>query len=294
VPAASEVAVAVSLRQKVVVVTGASSGIGRDAALRFGSRGAHVVLAARRRDSLDEVRAGIESRGGRALSVPTDVAVQAEVERLAGATIEHFGRCDIWVNCAGFGMVAWFVDTTPVEMRRVWEVNAMGTFYGCQAALGPMLRQGRGHIINVSSLAGRFALPLNAAYAASKHAVNAIGQSLGRELVGSGIRVSTVMPSLTETAFFDAMISKLPGRGKSVVRAMPVGRVGEAIVNCALRPRDEVVVAPLGRWLIVLAEAIPPVFHTVARRYLAVRAGPFRPWLQVEVGDRADAKPDRG
>lgn len=267
-----------TLRHKVVVITGASSGIGRDAALRFAQRGAHVVIAARRAELLDEVKVQIEREGGRALAVPMDVTYRSQVEWLLGATLEHFGRADIWVNCAGLGMVAWFSDTTEAEFRRIFEVNAMGTFHGCQVALQQMYRQGAGHIINVSSLAGRFALPLNGAYAAAKHAVNAISQSVACELEGTPIRVSTVMPSLTDTPFFDAMVSKLPGRGASVVQAMPVGRVGEAIVRCALRPRDQVVVAPLGRWLIVLAEVCPPVFRLVARRYLQVRAGDARPW----------------
>ncbi|MBM3494672.1 MAG: SDR family oxidoreductase, partial [Armatimonadetes bacterium] len=269
-----------SLRHKVVVITGASSGIGRDAALRFAARGAYVVLAARRAGALEAVRTEAERAGARTLAVPTDVSSNDQVQRLLGATLEHFGRVDVWVNCAGFGMVAWFTETDEEQFRRVFEVNAMGTYYGCQAALSQMLRQGSGHIINVSSLAGRFALPLNSAYAASKHAVNAIGQSLGRELEGTGIRVSTVMPSLTETGFFAAMESKLPGRGRSVVKAMPVGRVGEAIVRCAVRPRDQVVIAPLGRWLIVLAEVCPPIFRFVARRYLQVRAGDARPWAE--------------
>lgn len=263
---------------KVVVVVGASSGIGRDVALRFADHGSHLVLAARRFERLAPLRDSILHAGGKALAVQTDVTIPDHTPRLAGATLEHFGRIDIWINCAGVGMVAWFTDTTEEEFRHIWEVNFMGTFHGCQAALPHMIRQGSGHIINVSSLAGRFALPLNAAYAASKHAVNALSQSLGRELQGSGIRVSAVMPSLTDTEFFEAMISKLPGRGRSVVRAMPVGRVSNAIVRCALRPHDQVVVAPLGRWLIVLAEAFPPIFNMVARRYLDVRAGTARPW----------------
>ncbi len=277
-----------SIAGKVVVVIGASSGIGRETALRFAHLGGHVVVAARRPDRLASLRDEIIHAGGKALAVPTDVTAPGQIERLLGATLEHFGRTDIWINCAGIGMVAWVTDTTDAEMRRIWEVNFMGTFHACQAALEQMMRQGSGHIINVSSLAGRFALPLNSAYAASKHAVNALSQSLGRELQGSGIRVSVIMPGLTDTEFFDAMVSKLPGRGRSVVSAMPVGRVAEAIVRCALRPRDQVIVAPLGRWLIVLAEAFPPIFNAVARRYLDVRAGAGRPWLDAEVGPAAE------
>jgi len=262
-----------SLRERVVVVTGASSGIGRDAATRFARRGAHVVLAARRPEPLQATRIEIEAGGGKALAVPTDVTVRDQVQFLLNATLEHFGRVDVWVNNAGYGMVALLEDTTSDEMRAIWETNFMGVLHGCQAALQQMRRQESGHIINVSSLAGRFALPLNFAYAATKHAVNALGQSLAMELEGSGIRVSTVMPGLTDTPFFDATVRKVPPGRKSVVRPAPVGVVGEAIVRCALRPRDLVVLAPLGRWSLILAEACPILYRTVARRYLRIRTG---------------------
>lgn len=262
-----------SLRNRVVVVTGASSGIGRDAAVRFAALGAHVALASRRPEPLGLVRERIEAMGCKALAVPTDVSQQPQVQRLLDATLEHFGRVDVWVNNAGSGMVAWFEQTTPDEMRSLWDVNFMGVFYGCQAALQQMRRQESGHIINVSSLAGRFALPLNSAYAATKHAVNALGQSLAMELEGTGIRVSTIMPGLTETGFFEAAVRKVGEGRRSMVRAAPVETVGKAIVRCAMHPRDQVVLAPLGRWLLALAEAAPPLYRAIARRYLKVRAG---------------------
>jgi NAD(P)-dependent dehydrogenase (short-subunit alcohol dehydrogenase family) len=260
------------LRDRVVVITGASSGIGRDCARRLASRGANVVLAARRRDVLEVVRDEITAGGGRAIAVQTDVTIRDDVQFLLNATLEHFGRADVWVNNAGYGMVARLEDTTPDEMRAIWETNFLGVLHGCQVALQQMRRQESGHIINVSSLAGRFALPLNFAYAATKHAVNALGQSLAMELEETDIRVSTIMPGLTDTSFFDATIRKIPAGRKSIVRPAPVGVVGEAIVRCALRPRDLVVIAPLGRWALVIADACPPVYRAIARRYLNVRA----------------------
>lgn len=260
-----------TLRNRVVVITGGSSGIGRDAALRFARHGAHVVVGARRRELLEEVRAEIEASGAKALAVVTNVADRSQVQRLLDATLEHFGRVDVWVNNAGYGMVAWVEQTTPEEMRALWEVNYMGVLHGCQVALQQMRRQESGHIINVSSLAGRFALPLNSAYAATKHAVNALSQSLGMELHGTGIYVSVIMPGLTDTPFFEATVNKVPGCGRRIVKAAPVGVVGQAIVRCAMRPREQVVLAPMGRWSLLLAEAIPPIFRAVARRYLEVR-----------------------
>lgn len=211
--------------------------------------------------------------GAQCLAVPADVANQADVERLVGATLEHFGRIDIWINNAGFGQVASFEETTPEEMERIWQVNTMGVFHGCRAVLPQMRRQGRGVIINVSSLAGRYALPLNSAYAATKHAVNALGQALGAELAGTGIRVCTVMPGLTDTAFFDAMVDKAAHTGGPVVSAAPASRVAEAIVACARRPRDTVVLAPGGRLLLALAEVFPGIYRTIARIYLRRRGG---------------------
>ncbi|MCX6358514.1 MAG: SDR family NAD(P)-dependent oxidoreductase [Armatimonadetes bacterium] len=259
------------LRGRTVVITGGSSGIGRACALEFGAAGCTVVISGRRPEPLAQTRAELEARGVRCLAVPTDVRSREQVYALRDAALAASGKLDIWVNNAGYGMVARFEELCAEDLEAIWRTNLMGSFHGCQAALEPMRRQGHGHIMNVSSLAGRYALPLNAAYAASKHALNALGQSLGAELEGSGIDVTTVMPGLTDTGFFAAMVDKVGPTGTHLVRAMPAEVVARAMVRCARRPRERVVFAPGGAATLALAEVFPIIFRTIARQYVKVR-----------------------
>src|SRR5438067_2899209 len=131
-----------SLKNKVVVITGASAGIGKVAAILFAKEGAHVVIAARRMDRLTALKAEIESGGAKCLAVETDVSERDHVQRLLDATLEHFGQVDVWINNAGSGIVGSMEQTTPEEMEKLMKINFMGTYYGCQAALQQMRRQG--------------------------------------------------------------------------------------------------------------------------------------------------------
>jgi NAD(P)-dependent dehydrogenase (short-subunit alcohol dehydrogenase family) len=188
------------LADKVVVVTGASSGIGRATAEAFARERCRVVLAARREERLNEVARRIEEGGGQALVVPTDVGHREQVERLVERAVERFGRVDVMVNNAGWGYYATVEETDEDDMRRLWQVNFMGTFYGVQAALAAMRRQGAGHIINVSSVVGRRGYPYHGAYAATKFAIIGLTESLRPELAGSGIVATAVLPVSTRTA----------------------------------------------------------------------------------------------
>lgn len=263
-----------SLRGKVVVITGASSGIGREAALVFACHGANLVIAARRVDRLAAVRLEIEAVGALCLDVVTDVADEAQVDRLAGAAIEHFGRIDVWVNNAGYGLLAAIEEISAEDLRRILDVNLIGVFHGCRAALRAMRRQGGGHILNVSSLAGKVALPLNGAYAATKFAVNALGQALAEEVASAGIHVSTIMPGVTDTPFFSAMVCRQPpAPARSAYGVATAASVARQIVRCAESPGREVMLMPAARMLTVLLEAIPPLRRTVCQRYLRWRTG---------------------
>lgn len=263
-----------SLKNRVVVITGASAGIGRAMALAFAREGAHVVIAARRADKLSQVQAEVETLGAKCLSLVTDVSESGQIDHLLDATLETFGQVDIWINNAGYGLSATVETTTADEMEKIWRVNYMGAFYGTRAALRQMRRQERGHIMNVSSMAARFPLPLGGAYTATKYAMNGLTETLALELEGSGINASVIMPGVTETEFVTAMEKKLPD-----VQARWTGPVASAesvakrIVACAKRPRPVVYFLPGGRLTLALCDLFPGIWWFVAQKYIRIRTG---------------------
>ena len=189
------------LSGRVVIVTGASSGIGRETALSFAREKARVVLAARRKERLQSLEREIQALGTEAVSVPTDVAHREQVEAMVRQAVERFGRVDILVNNAGSGLFALVEETTPEDMEAILRVNFLGTFYGIRAVLPLMRRQGSGHIMNVSSIIGKRGAPVFGAYCASKFAMVGLSESLRVELRGSGIGVSVICPVGTATEF---------------------------------------------------------------------------------------------
>jgi short-subunit dehydrogenase len=191
------------LKDAVVIVTGASAGIGRETALEFARQGARVVLAARREDRLEELAGQIRTMGADALAVPTDVARSADIDRLVQAALDRFGRIDVLVNNAGFGFSGTIEETTEADMRELMEVNYMSAFNATRAVLPHMRRQRRGHIVNVASVVGKIAFPFHGAYSASKFAMIGMTEALRGELDGSGITATAVLPGSTRTEFFD-------------------------------------------------------------------------------------------
>lgn len=194
------------LSNSVAIITGASSGIGAATARALADAGATVVLAARREGRLRDLEGEIEAGGGRALALPTDVTDRAAVEQLAQRTLDAYGRIDVLVNNAGIMPLSFVKNLHVDEWLRMVDVNVNGVLHGIAAVLPTMLEQQRGHIVNVSSVAGRRVFPGGAVYCGTKHAVTAISEGLRQELTPKhGIRVSCIEPGAVATELPEAI-----------------------------------------------------------------------------------------
>lgn len=232
------------MRDQVIVITGASSGIGRETALMCADAGASVVLTARNEEALSEVAQTITASGGRALVVPADVTSPAEVERVGHITMDVLGRIDTWVNNAGVSLYATAEETTPEEAAQIMHTNFLGIVHGVRTALTWMRQQGYGTIINVGSVESQRALPLQAVYSASKHAVRAYTEALRMEQAAakSGINVTLILPAGINTPLFNH------ARSRSGLKPMPVPPVysptlvARAIISAATNPQRDIYV----------------------------------------------------
>src|SRR5688500_3154425 len=240
------------LGEQVVVITGASQGIGRETALQMAVRGASVVVAARNEVALTEVAAQVDRLGGKAEPVVTDVAEPDQVERLAERAMERFGRIDTWVNNAAVSIYGTVEQLEPDEMERLVRVNLLGQMYGSKAAIARMKPRGTGSIINVgSALSGR-AIPLQSAYVASKHGVQGFTEALRLELLheDAGIDVVLILPSSMNTPLFNFARSKLGVQPMPVPPVYEPRVVAEAICHAAEHGGREIVVGGWGKLLI--------------------------------------------
>lgn len=235
---------------KVVVITGASSGLGESTARHLAALGAKVVLAARRQGRLDSIAADIRIAGGVALAVPTDVSVQAQVQALIAATLAEFGRIDVMVNNSGVMAIAPMEQGRTEEWDWMIDTNIKGVLYGVAAALPHMQRQGSGHIINIASVAGiKVFAPGGTVYSATKFAVRALTEGLRQE-VGGAIRTTLISPGAVDSELKLGSSDEASARnvGEFYKMAISADSVARAIAYAIEQPAEvdisEVVLRP--------------------------------------------------
>ncbi|WP_308491597.1 SDR family oxidoreductase [Microbacterium terrisoli] len=224
---------------QVVVVTGASGGIGRATAQAFGARGAQVALLARGDAGLSAAVRDVEAAGGTGLAIPTDMSSPEQVEAAAAAAEQTFGPIDVWVNVAFTSVFAEFTDITPAEYRRVTEVNYLGYVYATMAALKRMLPRDRGTIVQVGSALAYRGIPLQTAYCGSKHAIQGFHESLRCELRHNKSHVHVTMPQMpaVNTPQFDWVINRLPKPAQPVPPIYQTDLAARAVLYAADHPR---------------------------------------------------------
>ena len=245
----------------VIVVTGASSGIGRATARLLAEQGARLVLVARDADALADVAAECSSGGWPPLVCPVDVSDAEAVEAVGQAAVERFGRIDGWVNSASVMTFGAFLDVPLDDVRRVLDVDVMGYVHGCRTALRRMVEQGTGVVVNVSSILGVVALPYGTSYSMAKFAIRGLSVSLRQELRLAGIRgvdVCTVLPSAVDTPIWNDAGNHTGRRPRALPPVVPPERVARVIVRRLRSPRRETVVGGVAGHALVWQHAIWP------------------------------------
>jgi NAD(P)-dependent dehydrogenase (short-subunit alcohol dehydrogenase family) len=275
------------VEEQVVVLMGASSGIGRETALRFAERGAKVVVSARGKDGLNSLVEEIRGKGGQATTVPAEVTEFEQVKAVADRAVEEYGTLDTWVHLAAVGLFATFDQTTPEEFKRVIDVNLMGQVYGAMAALPHLKREGRGALIHISSVEAKRSFPFHSAYGASKHGIDGFLEALRVELKHEGwpISVTQVMPGTINTPFFDKGRTKLGVKPVGIPPIYEPETVANIILYAAENPARDLVSGGAAQALILNQRLFPRMLDAI----LTTRAG-FSPQMTDE--PRSEDDPD--
>jgi len=252
---------------KVIAITGASAGIGRATALALAQRGSSLALCARRGDVLDAVGEEVRRLGGQVLVVAADVSHEADMDRFVARTVEHFGRLDVMICNAGFGIYGTIDQIAAADMRRLIDVNYMGTYHAARAALPVFRRQAAGHVVIISSIVGKRGVPYVGAYAATKFAQVGLAECLRAELVGTDIHVTVVYPISTETEFFQVMTRESGHATRAAGPRQSAERVADAIARAIERPTPEVYPYRLAKWLAIVNAVAPGLSDRLVKRW---------------------------
>jgi NAD(P)-dependent dehydrogenase (short-subunit alcohol dehydrogenase family) len=253
---------------RVVVITGASAGVGRATVHRFARAGWRIGLIARGADALDEVGHEVEQMGGTALAVPTDVADPEAVFAAAERVAERFGAIDVWINDAMVTVFSPVWEMTPEEFRRVTEVTYLGFVHGTMAALRHMRPTGRGHIIQIGSALAYRGIPLQSAYCGAKHAIRGFTDSLRTELIHEGSHIHLTMMELpaVNTPQFDWARTHMPRQPRPVAPVVQPEVIADAVYDAVRHPRREVWIG-LSTLKVILGNTVLPAWldHYLAK-----------------------------
>jgi short-subunit dehydrogenase len=249
-----------------MLITGASQGIGRALAVAAARCGVRVLAAARSESLLEELRREVRAAGGTLETVHADVTCPLDRARMAAAAVEHFGGLDVLVNNAGIGATGHFVEVCPERLRKIMEVNFFGLTETTRVCL-PLLRQGnRPAIVNISSIAGKRAIPARSEYSASKFAVQGFSEALRGELARFGIDVLLVCPGLTQTNFSQNMIEQKALLKLDHMRGMSSEQVAQATLRALERGRNETTLTLKGKLIVWVSRLFPRLADRIARR----------------------------
>ncbi len=245
------------LEDRVVAITGASSGIGRAAAVRLAGEGASVALLARRAERLDELARTMAASGGRAIAVPGDVTSPEDTRRLVARAVDTWGRLDVMIANAGLGYHGSLEQATPADMARVIDVNLLGVMHTARAALEVFRQQGHGHLIAISSYAGKRGIGGTGVYGAAKAGVINLVESLRAEFVGTNLQASVILPVSVDTEFRATITRDFGWVTEGDGPKQPVDTVVDDIVACILRPQAEIYTHRKS-WFVAVMNVIAP------------------------------------